>query len=48
MPIFKNYLYNFTAAKCFLKIIMQHLVKLTDAIRLFTAGNLFPSHSCIG
>ncbi len=30
------------------KKIMHQLVKLTDAIWLFTAGNLFPSHSCIG
>ncbi len=31
-----------------IKIIMHQSVKLTDAIWLFTAGNLFPSHSCIG
>ncbi len=30
------------------KIVMHQLVKLTDTIWLFTAGNLFPSHSCIG
>ncbi len=31
----------------FFKIIMHQLVKLTDPMT-FTAGNLFPSHSCIG
>ncbi len=44
-----NYISSFLYFFIFLrKIIMHQLVKLTDAIWHFTAGNLFPSHSCIG